>query len=229
MATSHEPKSRKKTECPVFGMPRDLSDTVLPTYGRVMKQYLLVRHQLRSTGHGKEPSVSEVSQQVVKKVESLWNKASIPILSHTRVLQMLRVYLDKYRKLLKCFKGRRNVNTYKDKLKCFRDDSKRRLFDIAACKCVLTECHCDPARKVPKDEQEFLTDQRTVRLMCIGSVDKLATINLINEQKGKAQRVEKYDKSSSGEEVVDANDDSVDDSESNLDRSTSNTDSHKND
>ncbi|GBM81618.1 hypothetical protein AVEN_82346-1 [Araneus ventricosus] len=47
------------------------------------------------------------------------------------------------------------------------------LFDISACKWKdLDYCTCDKRRKVPKQEVTFLRDQRTVREMCIGNIDK---------------------------------------------------------
>jgi len=77
-----------------------------------MKQYLMFKHQLKSTEDAKDPSVGEISELVAAKIERIWIKASIPTISHTRVLQMLRAYHDKYRKLLKPLNNvRRMKNT----------------------------------------------------------------------------------------------------------------------
>ncbi|GBL89082.1 hypothetical protein AVEN_255219-1 [Araneus ventricosus] len=57
--------------------------------------------------------------------------------------------------------------------KKFIKDSESSLFDISACKCEdLDHCTCDKSRKVPKREVTFLHDQRTVREMCIGNIEK---------------------------------------------------------
>lgn len=46
------------------------------------------------------------------------------------------------------------------------------LFDVAVCKCsTFTDCNYPKESKVPFKLQTFLADQRTKRLMCIGSLD----------------------------------------------------------
>ena len=82
-----------------------------------MKQYLMFKHQMKSTEDVKDPSVGEISELVATKIERIWIKASIPTISHTRVLQMLRAYHDKYRKLLKPFKQRQKNEKYKESLR----------------------------------------------------------------------------------------------------------------
>ena len=56
----------------MFGLPRDLSNIVLPTYESVMKQYLMFKHQLKSTEDAKDPSVGEISELVAPKIERIW-------------------------------------------------------------------------------------------------------------------------------------------------------------
>jgi hypothetical protein len=99
-------------------VPEDVSDIVLPTYESVMKYYLMVKQQRKSTDSTKEPNVSEVSERVALKVEHIWTTASIPIISHTRVLQLLRAYHYKYRKLIKSFKGRQNDSLHNTRRNC---------------------------------------------------------------------------------------------------------------
>ena len=104
-----------------------------------------------------------------------------------RVLQLVRSYHDRYRKVLKSYKGRQNNKKYKSALNHFHVSSRERLFDIAACKCTdFAICHCDKVRKVPVHEQSFLTDQRTLRNMIIGEVDYIATNKLHRQLKRKA-------------------------------------------
>jgi len=75
--------TRKSERCPVFGYPANFSDCKLPTYGDVMKTYLLIRQELRSTSDvTKEPTVTEIAVILSKKIEDIWAKASLPTVSH---------------------------------------------------------------------------------------------------------------------------------------------------
>lgn len=175
-------KTRCAVDCPVFGQPSQLPENVLPTYEQVMKFCAWIRFNKKVTK--KEPTFSEISEEVAVKVEQIWNKASIPVVSHTRILQLLQQYHAKYMKLLKPFRSRQNSETYKSKIKCFREEGQSSLFDIAACKCHLlsTSCTCDKSRKVPLDEQEFLLDQRGPRKMAISSIDVKRTKKLMQKE-----------------------------------------------
>lgn len=194
MANFISPKTRKHSCCPVFGAPRKFSEALLPTYEDLMKHYLLERVNLKPTRDAKEPTVRDISEKSATVIERIWRKASIPIISHTRVLQLIRAYHDSYRKLLKSCKGRKNEDGYKAKLLAFRNESKKKLFDIASCKCVRGTCSCSKERKVPVDEEEFLSDQRTVRLMCISGVDQCKTRKLVSKLKRKALETERIEK-----------------------------------
>ena len=74
---------------------------------------------------------------------------------------------------MKSYKGRKT-----DKLQVYADKNKQKLFDIAVCKCSHENCNCSKEHKVPADEQNFVHDQRSTRLMFIGSVDKFTTAKL---------------------------------------------------
>lgn len=176
-------KTRKMVTCAVFGMPEKMSETVLPTYENVMKYFLLVKHELKPNIYRKEPTITDISQKVAEDLERLWIKASIPVISHTRVLQMIRSYYDKYIKV----KKNKKRSDYAAKADSFRRDAKNRLFDIAACKCLSGACNCDKPRKVPHVEQDFLHDQRSVRLMIMSNIDKRETKKLCAKQQRKCQ------------------------------------------
>ena len=175
--SKHKAKTRAKTVCPVFGHGRELHDNVLPSYHDDMRYYLLVQNKLDYDRRGQHPTISEISEIVAQKLELLWNKASIPIVSHTRVLQKIRQYHDKYKGIKKHPKSRQNRGSFKIMLKKFHDEAQN-LFDVAACKCEISKCKCEKLFRVPIQEQPFLADQRNLRLMCIGSVDILTTNNL---------------------------------------------------
>jgi len=137
MAAIQKPKTRKTTTCPIFGNPKELDSRLLPTYEGVMKCYLWWKHKLKLTGQ--EPKAADISERVALETEQIWFRASIPIVSHKRVLQLIRAYHDSYMKLMKNYKGRHKDKSYISKLSCFRDDSKNKLFDIAACKCLMSD------------------------------------------------------------------------------------------
>src|SRR5271170_5746829 len=101
-------------------MPKDMSDIVLPTYEHVMQYYALIKHQMKPTAATQEPNVSDISEKVAQNIERIWLKASIPVVSHTRILQMIRSYHDKFMKLMKNIKRKKsevNIDT-------FRNDAK---------------------------------------------------------------------------------------------------------
>lgn len=67
-------------------------------------------------------------------------KASIPMVSKTRIRQKFQDYHQKYRNLLSPYKECKDKEDKKAKVCKFREDSKE-LFDIAACKCNFKSCH----------------------------------------------------------------------------------------
>ena len=52
------------------------------------------------------------------------------------------------------------------------------MFDTAACKCRQESCKCPKQNKIHPDERNFSEDQRTTRLMYVGSVDKITSAKL---------------------------------------------------
>ena len=144
----------------MFGSPSILPVNMLPTYECVMKYYTCVKNDLKLHAGGKEPRVTEICETVTHEVESIWIRVSIPIVSHTQAIKVLRSYHDKYLKLLKSYKVRYKLETYKKQVKDFQTQAKESLFDIASCKCDDdNKCKCEKTRKVPNDEKPFLRDQ----------------------------------------------------------------------
>src|SRR5688572_27098850 len=86
--------TRKVVTDPVFGAHSAMSPNVLPTYCDVMKAYLLRRQELKSVSDTKEPSFTEVANSVINEIENLWQKSSIPIITHQRVMEKLKLYHD---------------------------------------------------------------------------------------------------------------------------------------
>lgn len=170
-------KTRQTTCCPVFGLPEKLPVSQLPTYNDVMKYYLFIRYELKPDKTTKEPTVHDISERLATEILDIWRKASLPTVSFKRVLQLIRSYHDKYRRLLKPYQGRQTNKKYQEKITEFVTESQR-LFDICSCKCKLinSECTCSKDSRVPKEEVSFLIDQRTTRKMMIGGIDLVATV-----------------------------------------------------
>lgn len=170
--------TREKVACVIFGAPHEIPTNVLPTYADVMKAYINTRQQL-TTENNKYPPFAEVSNKVCVDVELVWEKASLPTVTHGRVIEKLRSYNEKYKKILKPYKARKGNDKYKQQLEQFREDADK-LFDISKCKCVdfLMSCKCKRADKVPLSERDFLVDQRGARKMIIGGIDLMETKRL---------------------------------------------------
>lgn len=128
--------------------------------------------------NNKDPSHRDIAEKVTQEIELIWQTASLPIVSHERVLAMLKTYHEKYRNILKSYqKNKRSDNElYQGKLLLFKDNANQ-LFDICTCKCN-NECSCKKSRKVPEKENVFLIDQRSSRCMVIGKIDNDETKQL---------------------------------------------------
>lgn len=167
---------------------------MLPTYEQVMKHCAFIRFGKKMSA--KEPTFADISEEVAVQLKEIWEKASIPVVSHDRILQLLQKYHEKYKNLMKPFKERQNNDTYKAKLQGFKEAAQVTLFDIAACKCKCDLssplCTCNKSRKVPANEREFLLDQRTVRKMFISSVDKTESRSIKRKEKRKEREATKY-------------------------------------
>ena len=191
MAKKLSIKTRKDSSCPIFGCAKDISITTLqlPTYEDVMKCFQSIRIEMKGCG-SKEPTSASIADNVALKVEHVWTRASIPVLSHQRIVKLILDYNIKYQNLIKPLKSRKS-QTLLDKITAFGNSSKR-LFDICACKCLSLEvCGCDKARKIPKIEWNFIKDQRNERLMVISSVDKVVTKQLEKKIERKAKECKK--------------------------------------
>ena len=82
----------------MFGLPQNLTEMNLSAYRDVMKHYTYVRLEHSNKMNSKEqPSVTKVANIVAKTLAAIWQKASIPTVSRTRILQQMKNYHDKHR------------------------------------------------------------------------------------------------------------------------------------
>ncbi|CAH1107402.1 unnamed protein product [Psylliodes chrysocephalus] len=179
--------TRQGIECPLIGAPANFKGNLLPSKADVLKCYLWTRYNLKPPNSGKEPTFFEISLVLSDKILRLWQKASISTVTRKHVSQLIKTHHDKYLKLLRFPKSKKN-NSYKISVQKFQIENTR-LFDISACKCdIFEQCSCDKEKKIPKNEWDFLLYQRGPRKMIIGNIDVKETSKLIN----KASRMDKF-------------------------------------
>ena len=165
----------------VLGDARSIDESQLPTVADVLRACSLRRKELK-TG-SQEPKWTEVRNYVAQKVIEIWCKASLPYKSEKRIFSMIDAYHNALTKLRKVPAKHKKSDIHKRNTKSFVEKSKL-LFDIGYCKCE-TQCSCPPNQRVPKEEMRFFRDQKTLRKMFIGGVDK----------KKKNRRVKMYESS----------------------------------
>ena len=77
--------TRSTVSCVIFGSPCELPENMLSTFENYLKYYNLVKLQMKEELNGKDPSHFEISSKVTLQIELLWQKASLPTVSHDRV------------------------------------------------------------------------------------------------------------------------------------------------
>ena len=98
-------------------------------------------------------------------------------MTERRTVQLI---LKEHTKLKSAFKGRKDNNIEKLRLK------GAQLLDTCSCKCVdLSHCSCSIDFTVPRIEQDFLNDQRTRKIQFIGHVDIIETERIQKSQERK--------------------------------------------
>lgn len=125
--------TRSDFDCPLFGCPRELPVSKLPTYQDVLRscfheQYLLALES------NKPVCFSQIS-------------SSIPTVTPYRIVQLINSYHNRYRNLMKSYKRDKEKEKYKQKIEEFKQKALS-LFDVSACKCKIEySCNC---KKVPE-------------------------------------------------------------------------------
>ena len=101
----HHP--RTPPACLIFSNLGRMNLNMLPTIEDVLMDYQWIRLELK-TNPKKEPTVAEVSDVLAMKIKEIWNRASIPIVTSTQILQLIRNYHDRYLKLVRYSISKRN-------------------------------------------------------------------------------------------------------------------------
>lgn len=95
--------TRQVFDCPIFGSPKDFPTSKLPTGEDVLRYCSQERYNLALKVNNKSVSFSQVATIVANKTLGLYQKASIPTVTNTRVLQLIKALHDDYYKLRKSF------------------------------------------------------------------------------------------------------------------------------
>lgn len=108
MASRIKPKirtriTRKKIRDPVFGSSADLRDHVLPTYEDVIRYFLYTQRKLNK-GPRKNIPFPEIANEVVQRVEAIWEKATLPVVSRQQCVAVLKNYHGKFMDIKKSIK-----------------------------------------------------------------------------------------------------------------------------
>ena len=143
----------------IFGAPlAELPSTQLPLQKKVARYFLF----LKTNKHKSNKEIIPVLRQLLIEI---WNRASIPPQSLKNVNTKLSRLMDRVSAVSKQGKRARRALKVKENL--------TELFDIKFCQCLnFAFCCCPKEMRVPKREQTFLTDQRAIRKMHIGELDK---------------------------------------------------------
>ena len=110
-------QTRDAVKCPIFGASKPLPENQLLTYLDVMKAFLYKRPTIKLERKNEKLPLREVAAEIAQKVETIWKKAGIPTVSHTRVAQLFVTYHDKkYLSLLKSVKSRGRQENFQSKM-----------------------------------------------------------------------------------------------------------------
>ena len=186
--------TRKSTNCVIFGQPKVLSSSTLPSYEDVIRACQFERITLLEISR-KEPAFSAICQLVATSVIKIWNSASVLTVSLKPVKDMINNYHQKFKKFLYNYKARADTLLSQTNLSDFRSQSKM-LFDIAACKCLdFSACSCVNAKNALRKEREFLLDQRTNKKMIISGVDRHESLRLrkLNDLRNRRKQLQTRD------------------------------------
>ena len=127
MAQSKLVTTRKLSECPIFGKNSDLRVAELPTYESIIKCFCYIKYNLKGLLE-KDPTVNEICDSLVSKIEQIWSRNSIPVVASKIILQMIKAYHAKCRTLLRS-KSRKGSDILDSHFALFREEAKH-LFDI---------------------------------------------------------------------------------------------------
>ncbi|GBM34939.1 hypothetical protein AVEN_41478-1 [Araneus ventricosus] len=87
----------REHRCPIFGLPKELKGTNLPTHVDVLLSCFEENFKISK----QRVPFSTISDIVATQIEITYCKATIPVLSHARIVKMIKAYQETYKKLRK--------------------------------------------------------------------------------------------------------------------------------
>ena len=164
--------TRSVAEHSVFGAAAELPKRQIPTCEDVFKAYCW---NLKADDT-ESKILFKRAQMLAIEVKDIYTAASIPSIDLQCISVSIQRLISKARELEKYPKLKRTSPVFQDKYNSFK-----KLFDVCPCKCYdagVTErndCKCPLEKKIPAIEWSFWIDQKTVRQMVIGGIDKEMT------------------------------------------------------
>lgn len=118
-----------------------------------------------------DPSATNISKEIVEKLEELWAKANIPTISYRSITKSVLKLVSK----LLYFRKRERINKNSKPLLNEINEFKAKfdkLFELAACKCdTYNNCVCPKEKKMSERVFDFLQDQRCSRNQSIDEIE----------------------------------------------------------
>lgn len=137
--------TRKSIQCKIFGAPCDMKETVLPSIASVLRCLKWEVIKLKTAGKNVNVVTNEAVRIVAHKAEKIWERASIPVLSQQRIIALVQ---REHQTLLKNLKNIKPNAVLPLKIAIYKKNCDK-LFDIAACKCLINQrCDCKFSKKV---------------------------------------------------------------------------------
>lgn len=105
--------------CPIFGYPKALNEINLPTYEDLLLNCFEESYEISVSSESKKRlAFSTIADILVAtQIEMIYFKASITVVTHTRIVQMIKSYHDLYYTLRKSYNRDKNKERFKQKYK----------------------------------------------------------------------------------------------------------------
>lgn len=157
--------------------PKKLPDDQLPTESGVIQAILYEKEN-------SDVGPNQIFVKIALEIEQLWTLTTIPIIKQKSIVRKVNVLYTQYTKQFKSVKRA----TFEPAHQEFVDKAASQLFHICSCKCEdVYQCSCPRDSKVPKNEREFLIDQKSIRDMYFSCQDEQLTEKFERSQLRKIQ------------------------------------------
>lgn len=148
-----------------------------------MKYYRLVMENLKRENNGKDPSAASIIKIVALDVEKIWTTALLPTINFNTISAKIKAYYLKSRNFSKYSQAQKKLPNVKAAIEKFLKNSDD-IFDISSCKCAkFKTCSCVKSKKVPRNRQDFLRDQRSSRNLSLSHLDINQNVEEVEETK----------------------------------------------